>query len=502
MTDLKQLQAINQRCWYVEGGVHPSRAPQFLALGKFSDDPAITIGEETKVSAPDPNNFGRDISIGSMPGESERATLAIGIRSTAQKSILLDWKNKRCRVDIYALSGKCGNPQDFTEGGEKWVYFPDGKISGHGYENFGAYGLDENNPTNEAVPMTAEDYWEFLYMRQDQIGSSVTTRRIYTVDTYLGDQCEDCPDQCSKVIMTMMGTGATPGTLPVVLYSDDAGESFASQSIDTLFSTEGVADALVIGNYFILVSNEANELHWTSALELFDGATNTWNQVPTGFVAGKAPNAITAADVRHIWIAGNGGYVYFAENFKVEVEAQEAGVLTTQNLNAIHAYDTDNVLAVGNSNAVIYTSNGGSIWESVTGPAVGVNLGACWMWDEKTWLVGEGAGGTGKLWLTVNSGISWTQVGLPSAYTRIYKIVFISEAEGYLLAADGSQTYVLRTITAGNEWVVLPQGKKGTPTDNTYLTDAAVCSKYGNTAYAAGLAANGTAGIALKMSGG
>ena len=129
MTDLKQLQAINQRCSYVEGGVHPSRAPQFLALGKFSDDPAITIGEETKVSAPDPNNFGRDISIGSMPGESERATLAIGIRSTAQKSILLDWKNKRCRVDIYALSGKCGNPQDFTEGGEKWVYFPDGKIS-------------------------------------------------------------------------------------------------------------------------------------------------------------------------------------------------------------------------------------------------------------------------------------------------------------------------------------------------------------------------------------
>lgn len=499
MTDLKQIQAINVRVWATEGGVHPSRAPEFLSLGKFSDDPSITIGEETRVSAPDPNNFGRDIPIGSMPGEKERATLAIGMRSTAQKSTLMGWYRRKCRVDIYALIGKCGNPQDFTEGGEKWVYFPDGMVSGHAYENFGAYGLDENNPTNESVPMTSEDYYEFLYMRQDQIGSSVTTRRIYTIDVYPGDVCENCPDQCSKVLMTMAGTGATPGTLPSLLYSDDAGESFSSQEIDSLFSTEGVADAIVMGSYFIFVSHEANEMHWTSITELFEGATNTWNQVPTGFVAGKAPNAITGADIRHIWIAGDGGYVYFSDSFKVEVEVQEAGVATTQNLNAIHACDTQNVLAVGNSNAVIYTSNGGSIWESVTGPAVGVNLGACWMWDEKTWMVGEGAGGTGKLWLTVNSGISWSQIGLPATYTRIYKIVFITEAEGYLLAADGSQTYVLRTITGGNEWVVLPEGKKGTPVDNTYLTDAAVCSE--NTAYAAGLAANGTAGIALKMTG-
>jgi hypothetical protein len=501
MTDLKQLQAINQRVWAVEGGVHPTRAPQFLALGKFSDDPAITIGDETKVSAPDPNNFGRDISIGSLPGSRERATLAIGIRSTAQASILMGWKNKGCRVDIYALSGKCGNPQDFTEGGEKWVYFPDGKIGGHSYENFGAYGLDENNPTNEAVPMTAEDYWEYLYLRQDQIGASVTTRKITTIDTYAGDTCENCPDQCTKVLMTMAGASATPGTQPSLLYSGDAGDTFSSTTITSLFSNEEVTDALTLGGYFIFVSNIANELHWTLISEIYEGSP-TWNQVPTGFVLAKNPNAITASDVKHIWICGNGGYIYYTTNFKVSVTVQDAGVATTQHLQAINAYDAQNVLSVGNSNAVIYTSNGGFTWESVTGPAVGVNLGACWMWDAKTWMVGEGAGGTGKLWLTTNSGITWSQIGLPSTYSRIYKIAFISEAEGYLLAVAGGMTYVLRTITAGNEWVVLPQGKKGTSISNTYLTDVAVCSKFGNTAYAAGLAANGTAGIALKMSGG
>jgi hypothetical protein len=501
MTDLKQIQAINNRVWYVEGGVHPARAPQFLAIGKFSDDPAISIGEDTKISAPDPNNFGRDITVGTMRGAAERATLAVGIRTTTQKSILLDWKNKGCRVDLFALMGKCGNPQDFTEGGEKWVYFLDGKISGHGYENFGAYGLDENNPTNEAVPMTAEDYYEFLYMRQDQIGSSVTTRRIFTVHTYQGDVCEDCPDPCSRVLMTMAGAAATPGTQPSLLFSDDGGENFSQQTISTLFSNEDIVDDDILGGSYLILSNTANEIHWTDLNDLYNGASNTWNQVPTGFVAAKNPNAMSGPDVRHLWIVGNGGYVYFASNFKVGVEVQDAGVATTQHLQAVHAFDTKNVLAVGNSNAVIFTSNGGSTWESVTGPAVGVNLGACSMWNSTTWLVGEGAGGTGKLWLTQNSGISWSQIGLPATYSRIYDIIFVSEAEGYLIASDGSKSYVLRTITGGYEWVVLPQGKKGTPIGNTYLTHLAVCSKYANTAYAVGLASNGTAGIAVKMTG-
>lgn len=498
--ELSQINALNVRVWYVEGGVHPARAPQYLANGKFSDDPSITIGEATKVSAPDPNNFNRDVQLGTVPGEQERANFAVAVRYMTQAALLLDWKNKRCRVDIFGLIGKCGNPQDFTEGGEKWLYLPDGKISGHSFENLGAFGNDENNPSNESVDMTSEDYYEFLYMRMDQIGSSVTVREIYTVDIVPGDDCDDCPDQCSKVLMTMAGAGATPGTQPSLLYSEDKGENWSSQSISTLLSNENVVDAAVIGNNFILISNTANELHWTSVTEIYEG-TNTWNQVPTGFVAAKNPNALWALDVSHVWIVGNGGYVYFASNFKSFVSVQDAGVATTQNLNSVHALDAQNILAVGNSNAVIFSSNGGSTWESVVGPAVGVNLGACWMWNSTTWQVGEGAGGTGKLWLTQNSGVTWTQIGLPATFSRIYKIMYVSEAEGYISAVAGGKSVILRTITGGYQWVVLPNGKKGTSLDNSYLRDIAVCNKYANAAYAAGLAQNLTAGVAFRFTG-
>lgn len=499
MSTPSQLTAVNQRVWATEGGVRFDRPPQYLALGKFSDDPKKTIGESTKISAPDPNSFNKDIQVGTMEASEERATLAIGTRYQVTKSILQRWKNLRCRVDIYALSGKCGNPQDFTEGGEKWTFFPDGKITDHGFENFGAYGLDENNPTNEAVSMTADDYYEYLYMRQDQIGAASTVREVFTVDVAPGTDCDDCSEVGEKVLATMAGASATPGTQPTLLYSANKGETFSSQIISTLFSNENVADATVIGDNFVLISNTANEIHWTSVTELFENA-NTWNQVPAGFVAAKQPNALVFPDVRHGWIVGNGGYIYFVANFKVGVTVSDAGVATSQNLRSVSAVDNDNVLAVGDSNAVVFTFNGGNTWESVTGPAVGINLGACWMWDENTWLVGEGANGQGRLWGTINRGITWTQIGLPASYNRIDKIKFVSEAEGYISARAGGQSYILRTKTAGYEWTVLPDGKKGTALANSYLSDIAVTNKFGNLVYAAGLASNLTAGIIFKMS--
>lgn len=498
MSELKALTALNQRVWYIEGGVHPTRSPEMLALGKFSTDPSQAIGEDTRITAPDPNSFSRDIQVGTVRGAEERATLAIGMRSTVQKSILIGWKTKRCRVDFFALSGQCGNPQDFTEGGEKWVYFPDGRPSNHGYENFGSFGNDENNPTNEMVDFTAKDYWEFLYMKQEAIGGSVTVREIYTVDVYTGNDCENCPDPCDRVLATMAGLGATPGTKPSLLYSADGGENWSSQIISTFFSNEDIADGVVIGGDIVYVSNISNSIHYTDIELLYDN-TNTWQETTSGFVLAKGPRAISSADARHTWIVGDGGYVYFVKNHKVQVEVQDAGVVTTQNLLAVHALDTQNILAVGNSNAVLYTSNGGVSWLSVTGPAVGINLGACWMWDKDNWFVGEGAGGTGKLWLTSNAGRTWTQVGLPSTYGRIDKIVFISDAEGYISARTGGTSIILRTITAGNEWVTLPSGKRAVPVENSYLRDIGVCSKYTNTVYAAGLADNGTAGVILKM---
>ena len=501
MSDIQALTGLNQRVWYVEGGVHPTRSPVLLTVGKFSTDPSQKIGEAKAISAPDPNDFNKDIQVGSIKGATERATLGVGIRSTVQASIILNWKNRGCKVDIFAVSGKCGNPQDFTEGGEKWTFFPDGQVSGHAFEGFGAYSRDENKETNETVDMTSQEYYEFLYMKQEQVGNTVTIRQVYTVDVYTGNSCENCPEPCDRVLATMAGSGGTPGTLPILLYSADGGSTWSQQNITTLWSNEDIADGAVIGDDIVYVSNTSNSIHFTEIESVYINA-NTWKEVNSGFVAGKGPHAISSADARHTWIVGDGGYIYFCQNHKIGVTVQDAGTITTQHLLAVHAYDEKNILAVGNNNALVFSTSGGATWQTVIGPAVGINLGACWMWDPTTWFVGEGSGGTGKLWLTVNSGVSWKQVGLPAGYTRIDRIKFVNSygVEGYLSARLGGASYILRTITAGNEWVVLPQGKTGTPVLNAGLLDLDTCSKYSNTAFAAGLATGASAGIILKMS--
>jgi photosystem II stability/assembly factor-like uncharacterized protein len=494
------INALNNRIWAVVGGVNPLRSPEMVAMGKVSTDPSQTIGEATKVSAPDPNNFGKDIQIGTIDGETERAKFAISARFTSQEALLLKWKNNGCRVDIFVLTGKCGNPQDFTLGGEKWMYFPDGQISGHSLENYGAYGRDEDGATNEMVDMTSEEYYEFLYMRQDQIAAAASSRETYTIDVAPHNNCEDCATPGDDILITMAGAAATPGTKPVLLYSADYGDTFNSQSITTMFSNEEVVGSALIAGDFVIISNTSNSLHWTNVELLYDGV-NTWSENINGFVASKGPRAIWSVDARHTWIVGDGGYVYFTSNHRTIVTVQDAGVATTQRLNSVHAFDNKNILAVGNSNAIVWSQNGGVTWDTVTGPAVGINLSAVWMWSADTWFVGEGAGGTGKLWVTINYGKTWQQIVLPFASIRIFKIEFISEAEGYIAAGDGSTAVILRTKTAGNEWVVLPDGKRAVAQLNTSLNDIAVVSKYANTVYACGLADNGSAGVVYKFAG-
>lgn len=287
------------------------------------------------------------------------------------------------------------------------------------------------------------------------------------------------------------------GTQPILLYSQDGGTSWAQQTITTLFSNEDVAEGCTIGDDLVYISNIANSIHWTEIDMIFDG-TNIWNEVTNGFVKNKGPRSIWNIDPRHTWIVGDGGYIYYCSNHQTGVQVVDAGVTTTQNLLSVNAYDVNNVIAVGNSNAIVWSKNGGDTWASVIGPAVGVNLGACWMWDKDTWFVGEGAGGTGKLWVTNDQGHTWTQVALPITVNRIDKILFVSEAEGYVSARSGGMSYILRTFIAGNEWLVLPQGKRSLPLNNSSLTDLAVCSKYSNTMFAAGLASNGTAGIIVR----
>lgn len=492
------VKAGSQRVWTVEGGVHPTRSPVFQPIVK-PDDPSQSFGDVTKIEIPDPDKYNSFRSIGEFQGEIERAQFGLTGRYPINLSDLLRLARKRCRVDMYVLVGECKNPQNFTTGWEKIVYFPEGKISTWSAENFGAMESGEQNPTNEIVEMSSDAVYEFGQMGFARLAETEATREILTIDVCDNESCGDCDDEsdgCQRVIATMLGLGATPGTVPTALFSADNGVTWSSDLIDTMTSTEVPSDGACIGENFVLVSSSAIGLHYTNVDELYD-LDNTWTEVNTGFVIGGEPNAISSCDVNNTWIVGDGGFIYFTQNPVQGVTVQNAGVATTQNLLDVNAYDSQNILAVGSLNAVVFSENGGETWSGVTGPNVGVELSTCHMWSPGIWFVGDVLG---NLWLTENAGNTWTEKTLNlGGVTRIDKITFVDEAEGYLAVRVGTgAARVLRTITGGFEWYALPDGKNSTVPAADQFNDLAVCTTGSNTVFTAGLDDDGTTGIIVK----
>lgn len=492
--------AGNVRLWTTEDGVHPLRAPRYQAISRLGD-PTWNFGEKTRVEAPDPTNYNKFVEAATVPGAVSRPTFSIIGRYPFALSDMIRLARKQCRVDVYALVGDCRDPQNFSEGWEKILFFPNGQISTHSGANFGAIASDENAASNETLELSAREYYEFGQMVFAQLASTLTTREILTVDVCDAESCGDCGDAsdgCQKILATMKGTATTPGTKPLLLYSDDGGSTWSSLSIATMFANENPSDSDCIGSNFVVVDNTSNSLHYVDLADLFEG-TGAFVEVTTGFVAAKEPNAIHSKDARHTWIVGDGGYIYFTANPTQGVEVQDAGVTTVQNLLDVDALNTDHVLTVGASNAVVYTTDGGDTWVSVTGPAVGVTLNACEMWSEDVWFVGDN---NGSLWITENQGLTWEEKELPGTITRIDAIEFVDEVEGYIAVYDGANGSILRTITGGYEFTVLPDGRRASIPDNDYINDLATCGTGKNKLFAGGLADDATAGVLVKASSG
>lgn len=485
------------RLWTTEDGVHPLRGPVYQTIARLGD-PTWNLGEDTRVEAPDPTGYKRFVEAATVAGAVSRPTFSINARYPLALSDLLRLARRRCRVDTYALVGDCKDPQNFTEGWEKIAFFPNGRISSWGAENFGALASDENAATNENLELSAREIYEFGQMSFAQIDAPST--EALTVDVCDSEACGDCGDAsdgCQHILYTTPGTGTTPGTKPVLHYSDDGGSTWATDPIDTLFANENPADSECIGANYVIVSNAPNSLHYINIEDLYAG-TGAWVEVNTGFAVGGNPNAIDSVDARHSWIVGNGGYIYFTANPSQGVEVQSAGGATTRDLLDVDAFSSDYVMAVGESNAVVYTRDGGDTWASVTGPAVGIDLTACQMWGEKVWFVGTAAG---ELWITDDEGVSWTEKSLPGSPSAIEDIEFSDEAEGFMAVTQGaSGGFIYRTITAGYEWTVLPDGRRASIPANDRINQVATCGVGKNKVFGAGLDDGGTTGVVVKAS--
>jgi hypothetical protein len=409
-------------------------------------------------------------------------------------SDLLRILRKGCDSDLQVHLGKCKDPQSFNAGWEKVLVLEGARITNYNLSNLGALDPSERAVVNEEVPFSGEDLYEIVPIILQEKAGTLVTLEVIAVLICDSVQCGACgvpSNGCDKVY-ALIKDGS-------IIFSDDGGVTWGETDI-TGISTDDVSGGACVGINLVAITNTGCSLWYAPLADILAG-TETWTEMTEGFVALHCPNGIFSLDPRHTWIVGDAGYIYFAEDPTAAVTVQEAGVVTAENLKAVHAYDSQNVVAVGEANAMLVSRNGGDTWAAVTGPAVGDDLNCVWMRGIDEWFVGTDAG---ELYYTRDGGLSWTEKAFPgSGAGTIKDIKFSSPTVGWMAHNTATPNgRILRTIDGGYSWYVAPEGNTSIPT-NGGISSLAACENNVNLIYGGGLAVAGSGeqdGILIKGS--
>lgn len=219
----------------------------------------------------------------------------------------------------------------------------------------------------------------------------------------------------------------------------------------TAFGTAGLGNRCYIaGNALLVTRGETGGGHAYASLDDIRAGNGggAFTLVTDGYNPTNEPVACAVISEGNIILVGLGGYIYRLTNLTGSATTIDAGVLTTNNLNDVDYYNNQ-VIAVGASNTVLVSNNGGiNGWSSITGPSAGNSLDTVQVVKENQWYIGTD---NGELWFAeydpVAGSATYTQVNLFGATpSAIQRISFYSNIFGWVV---GNGTNLFRTTSAG-----------------------------------------------------
>jgi photosystem II stability/assembly factor-like uncharacterized protein len=486
------------RVFLMKNRANPLRAPIYEGLMRAG---AMTLdqGKLTTIWIPDPENYGKYLVAGKIPGEPGLPQLSIDARYTTDLSDLLKMVNDGCDHDIQVHIGACKNPQDFNGGWSKVIVLEGARENSYATTDIGSLMPSQRTEVVETAKFEGQVLYELKPMEFSEKAATQINDEVVGVVFCDSPSCGTCgitSDGCSVIFAVTKSSGGSPGLLASVVFTTDGGSNWQNDPIDSLGASDSPTGLACVGGNLVVISDSGLALSWAPLADIIAGV-ETWQQMSLGFVAAKGPRAILSVTQSLTLIVGSGGYIYSSDDPTSSVNVLDAGNATVNNLNAVAAADLENFVAVGAANTVVFSTDGGANWETVTGPAVGIVLTSVEAISRTEWWVG---GANGKLYFTNNSGLTWAEKAFPgSGSGSVGAIKFASPTVGYLAHATSTpKGRILRTINGGFSWYVLPEGK-GTMPANNRINALAVCPDM-NKVYGGGLASNGTDGILVAGS--
>lgn len=490
------------RVFLLEQRAGPETPPQYQSFWKAGslkwDQGTVTV-----VRTPSDGQYDAFNAVGKIIGAPGNPDIDLtSLYPLDARSLFLKLATRGCDNDIQIHMGNCQDPKDFNGGWTKILTIEAARPTSYSTEALGALDPSERALVHETIPTTGETAYEIFRINFARQADVQLTREAMDVDIVDAINCGLCglpSDGTSKIFALENFAAGSPGANAQIVYTLDGGKTYLESTIGSLGAAQGARRLTGVGSLLVVASDDTDSLHYIPFSALAAGGSGVWTAMAVGFVATKGPRDLFSLGSTLTWFVGEGGYIYFSSDVTAGVTVQDAGTLTIQNLNGVHGADSQNLVAVGDGNIVLYTTNGGNTWAGAPGggPAPGVALNCVFMRTSLEWWVG---GANGRLYYTRNAGASWTEKAFPGGGSgQVRDVAFASRQVGYL-AFDGATGggKILRTISGGNSWYVAPEGTGVIPA-NVRINQLAATPDDVNVVYGAGLS-TATDGILIKGS--
>jgi hypothetical protein len=488
------------RVFIIKHRASPLHEPIYFAKGAMGSI-SWGQGDVTKIEVPSDTRYNQWVEVDSFQVSPDRATTTLTVYETEDRSVAYELTRLRCQFDVQLHLGLCEDPRDFDGGWRKIKVFEDARVTSYDTNEQGSLQGDGQATIMEDLAVSARSVYDVLRMVYRTVAASEVGEEVVAVSVCDGIACGECDDVdpsdgCQKIFALTNSATSSPGVLPqVIITTDQYGvATIIERWVTTFIIGENATDAACVGPYYVVISEDGEAIHFANIVDMIN-ENETWTKVTTGIVATKGPQAIWNYSPLLSFIAAEGGYVYQMKDPADGVTTLDAGSNVTDDLNDIDGYNTDNVAAVGDAGAIVYTLDGTS-FSSMTAPVGPTDLYAvAYRSRREIWVGGDDA----SAYVTTDYGVTWTTKTLPGTLTQVDKIIWANDTVGFIAGrSSGPVGKILRTVNGGYTWNVAPEVVGGSIPTVDYINDMDVCEAEPNKLFAGGLADDASDGFIIK----
>lgn len=437
----------------------PNTEPLFLGCHSFLEV-TESNGERTLKYQPDPIYPGEFFPKGSWRGapSAPGGQIMMGMRKTRD---YLERLGKRT-APIHVNKPICPPRSRFTNYERSWV-IAEGSINTKTRSGQAARNWDDMAESTFTLDLTGEyllDYFE------------ITAGRLTTTETEAGNdmvmipswECKKNPDEWQY---GFIGCDAAAGLTANVLQTTDGGTTWAATATDPFAADENIMAIVAFPaakNIWRLLCVRDGDVAAPLEVGYSDDWGATWTNVTVGATNNEAATgarALFALDYHHIWLVTDAGNVFFSDDGGASWTDQGALTASGANpLNGVHSRDGIKVVAVGDTDTIIVSENGGTTWTAGVATGGGDNLLCCELSDEDRIWAGADEGGGGQTWYySEDTALTWATrdvVGVAMTAGEVKSVHFLDPLCGFMVHNTvGPVGTVSRTRDGGYTWEVI-----------------------------------------------